>query len=425
MKLQEIDKINISPIDEEMIKVFETSIQKELINANKIIEKINKDAVRISKQVKLVNESFNSMLEDNNARLNELLNVFNIRYKITNDGMDPRNQKTEVKICLRAEDESNNKDITASPLNEFISFGEFHTIAFIFFLLNLDSKIDESKKLIILIDYPSSSHDAFRKYTTAGEIAKLIQRLDISKHRLMISTHESSFCRSMFFAMEKSSDLMDFFSFRNLNGSCVLKAINKDDFKNYIQYLVKMINSSEYSEITKLILIRLLLDFDRSFIGSGQYKDLYNYLCDILHCRPGKTLSDIGKREYDELGSKYKLIYRIRPDNSEYKTMVGALLSKATMTDTEGNNIMSDSDRFILARVIADNYLINTLKIKNGINNTLAIKNDRLRSWIEKHKPLLNSVMHDDDRTTQPCLDFKDIELIGMKPIDTLYSLLV
>lgn len=74
-----------------------------------------------------------------------------------------------------------------------LSKGEKNIIAFLYFMLNLESISSDNKPRIIVLDDPMTSNDDTMQYLMIGEIQKFYEKIEQTNRRLVLLTHNTHF----------------------------------------------------------------------------------------------------------------------------------------------------------------------------------------------------------------------------------------
>ena len=403
------DGLNINDYD----NVLNDELTKQLKQYNDNVDLIKGMQEIYSKKLVESKEKLKLMIEGNKELFNDVLKTFNLNYQINieEDGLDIELEKLDYSFNLMGTDPTNMKDIIDES-SSILSFGEKNTIAFAFFLMETINTLKNRKpedNYVIVLDDPISSHDIFRKYSTVDLVKTHIVDSLEDNDIFFLFTHEFEFMlpikETLINPIKRAGDGQARIVGLNF-GADKIKVfdLTSSHFNNSIARMVKNINCSSNSIISKFAMMRILREID-STIFKFRFKDdfVYSFLCDFLHYRDSKLT--FNEEKFSEFCLRYRLTLNVPKSFKEFKKIYEELPTKD----------LSDLDKYYVMRPYIEYLLAGEGKELQDYSY-LEYSNKNLVEFIDKNFSFLNSTVHQKQNEDEVSFnDIKEFEMFSSK----------
>lgn len=411
LDINDIFSINVSSlglIDINKLKsrINRLTINKEFSNLINIQLESNYKLNRkiISKMDKINNEQ-NNKIQNNIDYINTKLDMYGFKYQLKKGTTTKqKNLKNSSDALLQLYLVPNNisnieKEFTKDTIKTILSEGEKTILSWVFFLLDLRSKLTKGRHLII-IDDPISSYDSYRRFNLINEL-NYISKLPVELEFLILS-HEKSFSNLM-------SSLNKCKYFNVIDGkinNITNSDINESNFKNDILYIKENNIINNDKELLKfLIIARNVMEYYKSlsdyvnakYFRKNLYHRYYNELSSLIHLQSNSLSISF----FDYLTKILKKLI-----NQKIRIEVNSIIDLNNINFS--NLLINPIDDIYLARVKINKYLIEEL-IRNNISfdvkSTTGNLLDLAKSYIHKdiyekinlYLPIVNVYNHPND----------------------------
>ncbi|MDD2908118.1 MAG: AAA family ATPase [Candidatus Gracilibacteria bacterium] len=355
IKVDELfDKLK-SEKTEEIVKVFNDSLEKTLEKITDLKKEIGKQKSEIKR-----------LITEHERNINQFLKNAGYKYKVLIKG-----EVNDYKIKLQHID----YDSEISGGEQYLSFGEKNAFALVLFMFEALSK----KSDLIILDDPISSFDKNKKYA----ILQMLFREDNSfkgKTVLMLTHDIEPIIDSVKVLSKKFKNETIAHFIESKNGILSEKSIKKDDIITFGQICDKIIKDEKINIISKLIYLR------RKFEILDDKGDEYQILSDLFHKRTKEEANkDRTEREKGLTDENFEKSFKNGEeelnkiiDNFNYEQLLKIVLDKSELVKIY-NELESGYEKLQIFRIINGEFVKNdnfSDVMKKFINETYHIEND-------------------------------------------------
>jgi wobble nucleotide-excising tRNase len=302
-------------------------------------------------------------LSNNLNKINKKIKEYNVKYEVK---FEKYSQKTNTRqnhaqldlVLIPIGIPSVQKKFNKDSLKKVLSEGEKSIIAWVFFVVNLESKLTKGKNIIV-IDDPISSYDSYRRFNLVNDL-KRIMSIQVDKELIVLS-HEKSFTNTIALLQKMSH-------FNLIDGKLIEMNI-RDAIESDLKFDIEFIkNNSENISDTNILefvirsrnfleYIKMINTFaNGKYFRLKEYNDMYTEASKLIHFKA----TSISDEYFKYIAKKYKQLT---------SQSISFNLSNIDITNISFNSVINAPiDNIYNARLKIDKYFFDTLS-NNGINS--------------------------------------------------------
>lgn len=410
----EIEASNIQNLRKRIDNIVVNETSKQILN-DEIIKlfKANKDArARISS----IDDLQRASLELHIIELNKKLKMYGFKYTIKFKRLEQKNlaksNHAHLKLCLIPNSSpATSQDIDKDAIKGILSEGEKSILAWVFFMVDLEKRLQSGNHLII-IDDPISSYDSFKRFYLMHDIKRIHK--SISSTEILVLSHEKGFL-NVFSHFPKCK------YFNMIDGKIISidpKVINEDDIKNDLDFIRENCTMQLNEKFIEFIIrSRNIIQYNKQFndsIGAkffriSKYNENFGIASSLIHFQ-----SNLLPTSYFQYVSS---VYKKITTNSIQFDYSAINLTDINLADL----IVNPSSNIYLARMKINKHLINCLLSNNKpmpvheetTGDILALckglLDEETFNRIDYYLPLLNVYNHPNEKLGLRRIDCSEI----------------